>query len=165
MKEIFERVSVRQYAQEPVPDEMVTRLLKAAMAAPSARNAQPWEFIVVKDRQMLKKMSVVSDYTHMLEYAGAGFVVLGDLRISEKEYILQDCSAAVENLLLEAESLGLGGCWLGVCPRQSRMETVRELFELPEHILPVCLVSVGFPEKKPAPKEKFDERKVHYERY
>lgn len=165
MKEIFERTSIRRYTDEPVSDEMVEKLLRAAMAAPSARNAQPWEFIVVKERKMLEALSSVSDYTHMMAHAGVGFVVLGNTKVSEKEYILQDCSAAVENLLLEAVSLGLGGVWLGVCPRKPRMDKVRQLFDLPDHMMPVCLVSVGHPGQSPAPKDKFDKEKIHYEQY
>ncbi len=165
MNEIFERTSVRYYTDEPVSNDDVQKLMKAAMAAPSAVNLQPWQFIVLQNPENLKKASRISPYSKVLEGAGLGVIVLGDLDRSKEGYILQDCSAAVENMLLEAVTLGLGGVWLGVYPEQDRMDAITKMFDLPANLLPVCMVSIGHPRTKQLPRLKFDPAKIHYEKY
>ncbi len=165
MNEIFERTSIRTYDNEPVSADDVQKLMKAAMAAPSAVNLRPWQFIVIQDPANLEKISRISPYSRMLEHAGLGVIVLGDLDKSKEGYILQDCSAAVENMLLEAVNLGLGGVWLGVYPEQERMDAIREMFNLPANLLPVCMVSIGHPKSKQLPRLKFEPEKIHYEKY
>ena len=124
---LWGRRSIRVYAEAPIPDEAIADLLRAAMAAPSAAAKDPWRFVVVRDRAMLRRMAEVLPHGRMLAAAGAGFVVCGDLAAAhdgQLSYLLQDCSAAIENLLIAAHILGLGACWLGVHPREPRMARV-----------------------------------------
>lgn len=141
----------------------MTELLKAGMYAPSARNYQPWHFIILQDQQMLEKVTEFHPYASMLPKASAGIVVCGDKSIEPTgEYINQDCSAATQNILLAAHDHGLGSVWLGLYPRDARVEGMKKLLGLPENILPISLIAIGYPaEEKPVP-ERFKTDRVHY---
>jgi nitroreductase len=163
---IFGRRSIRAYQPTPVADELVDDLLAAAMAAPSACAKDPWRFVVVRDRAGLTALAGALPHGKMLASAAAGIVVCGDLAAAhggELSYLLQDCSAAIENLLLAAHALGLGACWLGVHPRQSRIDAVTQLVHLPEQIVPVSCIAVGWPGEAKPPRTRFDPRYVHAE--
>jgi nitroreductase len=165
---IWGRRSIRAYVDRPVPDEMLADLLRAAMAAPSAAAKDPWRFVVVKDRAMLRRMAEALPHGRMLGGAGAGIVVCGELTAAhdgQLSYLLQDCSAAIENLLLAAHLLGLGACWLGVHPRQERMEALRALFGIPPSVIPVCAIALGYPAEHKEPRTRHDPRHVHHERW
>lgn len=168
MEEIFNRRSIRKYTDQPIEKEKIEKLLRAAMQAPSAWNQQPWEFIVVQDKEKLQKLSTVSPYAKMLVNAPLAIILLGNQeRIKYPNYWQQDMGAAAENLLLEAVSLGLGAVWLGIHPVKVRINKLREMFDLKEGIWPYCMVSVGYPGKGQNNKfvDRFDETKVHYETY
>ena len=144
---IFSRRSVRKYQEKEIPKEMLNDLLEAGMAAPSARATDPWHFIVVTARKTLEEMVSVLPNGKMLLSAPAALVVCGDMhRALEgyESYMLQDVSAAVENILLAANGLGLGACWLGIHPRRARMDGIRHLFHLPAHIVPVAGIALGW---------------------
>jgi nitroreductase len=161
---IFSRRSVRRYTEQPVSDEQVQDLLEAAMAAPSACARDPWEFIVLRDADLRAKVASFLPNGPMLAQAPLGFVVCGDLErahAGELSFLLQDCSAAIENLLLAARALGLGGVWLGVHPRQDRIDSLRSLFGLPANILPVGGIAVGHPAETPAPRTRYNADRVH----
>jgi nitroreductase len=161
---LFSRRSIRRYADQPVSDEAVRDLLEAAMAAPSACAKDPWEFIVLRDRALQAKVASFLPNGPMLAEAPLGFVVCGDLdraHAGELSFLLQDCSAAIENLLLAAQALGLGAVWLGVHPRQDRIDALRELFQLPANILPVSCIAVGHPAAEAEPRTRFDASRVH----
>ncbi|MGE5676727.1 MAG: nitroreductase family protein [Pseudomonadota bacterium] len=163
---IFERKSVRKYQNKPVEKEKVEKLLRAAMQAPSAGNQQPWEFLVIQDKTTLKKLSEMSQYSRMLDGAGLAVVLLGNTeRIRMMGYWEQDMGAATENLLLEAVELGLGAVWLGVSPMQDRMNYISNLFDLPENIKPFSIVSVGYPAEDRGFTDRYDEKRVHFEKY
>jgi nitroreductase len=165
---LFARRSVRAYADQPVPDEHVRDMLEAAMAAPSACCKDPWAFVVVNDRTRLRAIADGLPNGSMLGGAGVGIVVCGDTQTAhdgQESYLLQDCSAAIENLLLAASTLGLGACWLGVHPREDRIQHLRRLLELPEHILPVAAIAVGWPAEDKAPRTRYDAAKVRRERW
>jgi len=165
---IFNRRSVRAYENRPIPDETLTDLLEAAMAAPSAVAKDPWRFIAVTDRETLERMADVLKHGQMLRTAGAGILVCGDIASAHDQlesYMLQDCSAAVENILLAATALGLGACWLGVHPREERMRALAELFALPGGIVPVAGISLGWPERPPAPRTRYNTAFVHWNRW
>ena len=165
---IFARRSVRQYRPGEVDDATIRDLLEAAMAAPSAVAKDPWHFIVVRDRQMLGRITEGLPNGKMLVDAAAGIVVCGDVHQAHGQlegYLVQDCSAAVENLLLAATALGLGGCWLGVYPRPERAEFLRTLFGLPANIVPVAVVSIGWPLAPAEPRTRYREEAVHMERW
>jgi nitroreductase len=144
----------------------VTDLLTAAMAAPSACGKDPWRFVVVRDRPMLAAIAAALPNGKMLAEAPVGIAVCGDLRAAhggELSYLLQDCSAAIENLLLAVQVLGLGACWLGVHPRQPRIDALSKLLRLPEGVLPVSCIAIGWPaEEKPA-RTRFEPSHVHRE--
>ncbi len=163
---IFTRRSVKKYLAGEIPAEMLNDLLEAGMAAPSARAADPWQFIVVTKRETLDRMVKALPNGRMLLTAPAALVVCGDMhRALEgyESYMLQDVSAAVENILLAAVALGLGSCWLGIHPRRSRMDGIRALFHLPEHIVPVAGIALGWPETTPEARTRYRRECVHRE--
>jgi nitroreductase len=145
---------------------MVRDLLEAAMAAPSAVAKDPWEFIVVRNRELLSKIAEGLPNGAMLRDAALGMVVCGDLpRAHDRQlsYLLQDCSAAIENLLLAASALGLGACWLGVHPREERVKHIRSLLSIPDSVIPVAAIAIGWPAESPEPRTRYREAAVHHE--
>ena len=163
MKAIFERRSIRKYTSESISDKDLEELLKAAMAAPSAGNQQSWEFVVIKDRVILKEMvGIHPNGYQMLEDAPLAIMVCGNLDAEiHKGYWVQDCSAATENILLAAQSKGLGTVWLGVYPMENRVKALKKMFGLPEKIIPLSIVSVGHPAEKKKPSNRFDQSRIH----
>lgn len=166
MNGVFTRTSIRQYTDKKIPDEITENLLRAAFCAPSAMNRQPWQFIVVQNPKALKEIASFSPYASSFARGVEGIVVLGQAE-DEKllAYTVLDCAAATENLLVEAANLGLGSCWLGIYPEKERMEKVRNYFDLPNNIVPLWLISLGYPKKETEPKDKWDPSKIHYEKY
>lgn len=163
---IFSRRSVRVYQSRTVDDVLVRALLEAAMAAPSAVAKDPWEFIVVRDRVRLGRLAAELPNGQLLADAALGIVVCGDLgraHDGQLSYLLQDCSAAIENLLLSAHALGLGACWLGVHPREDRIAHVRWLLSIPDHVVPVAIVSLGWPAESPPARTRYRQDAVHHE--
>lgn len=165
LRTIHERTSIRSFTDEAVPETLIETLLRAAMAAPSSRNVQPWLFYVVEDRALLKRLSEELPSARMLDQAPLAIVVCGDTRKGDPnaEQVhnwVMDCSAATQNLLLAAHSLGLGAVWTGVHPYAERIATVRKALGLPEHIIPLNVVPVGFPATHTHPKDKWDPEKV-----
>ena len=159
---IFSRKSVRKFTSEPVSEKQVETLLKAAMAAPSALNKQPWRFVVVTDKEKLSSMAAKMPYAR-LDTAPLAIVVCGDTSVSEK-FWTHDCAAATENLLLAAEAMGLGAVWTAASDGE-RTEIVREALALPSYIHPLCVVPVGHPDGDFQPKDKWDPSKIHYDRW
>jgi nitroreductase len=161
---VLTRRSTRKYTDEPVDDATVERLLRAGMAAPSAGNQQPWKFIVVRDRATLTGITEWHPYARMLPSAPVAVVVLGDVGEAKwKGMWPQDCSACVENMLIEAELLGLGSVWLGVHPLPEREAALREQLGIPEHIVPFAIVPFGRPLERKEPADRYDEARVHHE--
>jgi nitroreductase len=168
LRPILERRSCRQYTGQPVSDEVLRTLLQAGMNAPSAKNSQPWEFLVLRDETLKAAVSAAGTYWGMLKDAPLGIVVLANLegyRSSHAGFFIQDCSAATENILLAAQAMGLGGVWLGLYPNEERVAAVRSICGIPESIIPVTLTSIGYPAQMPHPHTTFHEEKVHYDRY
>jgi len=167
MKEIFNRRSIRKYEDRPVEKEKIDKLLRAAMQAPSAANQQPWEFIVVENKDTLKKLSTMSPYSKLVEGSAVTFVLLANTENFRVETAWQqDLGAAAENLLLEATYLGLGAVWLGVATADTCVTYVKETFNLPENIKPFALISVGYPDnQKNEFVDRYIESKVHYENW
>ncbi len=168
LRPILERRSCRSYTAEPVSEEALRTLLRAGMAAPSARNSQPWEFLVLRDLETKAAVSAAGPYWGMLKDAPLGIVVLANLegyQASNTDYFIQDCSAAAENILLAAQAMGLGGVWLGLYPNEQRVEAVRRICNIPQDVIPAVLLSVGHPAKMPHPHTTFHDEKVHYDSY
>ncbi len=163
MNAIFTRTSVRAYTAQPVEPEKLERLLRAGMAAPSARNQQPWEFYVTTSRDRLRALSQCTPYVGFVQNAAAAIVPCWrKTGLTAPDYAQIDLSAATENILLEAESLGLGGVWCGVAPGRNRMEAVRHALGIPETLEPFAILSIGYPEKKAAQTDRFDPARVHF---
>lgn len=160
---IHTRRSIREYADKPVPKEIVTQLLAAAMAAPSARNQQPWEFVVINNKKLLKRIPEVNPYAQMAARAPLAILVCGNLKVETSPgYWVIDCAAAVQNLLLCAHALGLGGVWTGTYPNEERMDAYTTIFDLPEHVIPHTLVVIGHPAQKPPHQDRFNPERIHY---
>lgn len=165
---IFGRRSIRTFSPGNLKDPVIHKLLEAAMAAPSAVAKDPWRFVVIRDRATLSRMAEVLSNGQMLTTAAAGIVVCGDLVAAhdrQLSYLLQDCSAAIENLLLCAHVLGLGACWLGVHPREQRIKTVSQILSLPASVLPVACVAIGYPAEQKEPRTRFSAQYVHFDRW
>ena len=164
---ILTRTSVRPYSETPVEQEKVKKILQAAMAAPSAKNLQPWCFVVVRKKELLQAMADVLPYAKMLAYADVAIVVCGDLSKSLPidGYWAQDASAVSQNILLAAHALGLGAVWTGVYPRKERVLPVQEILNLPQNIVPLNVIPVGYPAKVYVPRDKWDESKIHYDQW
>ena len=163
MDAIFTRTSVRAYTDRAIEPEKLERLLRAGMAAPSARNQQPWEFYVTTNRERLHALSQCSPYVGFVKHAGAAIVPCWRKDgLTAPDYAQIDLSAATENILLEAESLGLGGVWCGIAPSRERMEAVRAVLGIPETLEPFAIVSIGYPEKKREQTDRFDPARIHF---
>lgn len=167
LEAILGRRSVRSFTGRPVEREKLLILLRAAMAAPSAMDTRPWGFVVVTGIETLEALGVRLPYAGMTAGAGAAVVVCGILSRcrpgSPPDYWVQDCSAATENLLVAAHAMGLGAVWTGVHPRPERVATVREVLGLPEDVVPLNLIPVGYPVDEAPAKDKFDRTLVHWE--
>jgi nitroreductase len=162
MSLIFKRRSIRRYTAQSVPRELITKVLQAGMAAPSAGNEQPWHFIIVDERGILERIPEFHPYSQMLKEASVAIVVCGDLTLEKYQgFWVQDCSAAAENMLLMAEEMGLGSVWLGVYPLEDRVRGVKKLLDLPEQIIPLAILPLGYPAEKKEKIERFDESRIH----
>jgi nitroreductase len=163
---IFGRRSVRKYSSAEISDAAVITLLEAAMAAPSAVAKDPWRFVVIRHRGKLSQIAAALPNGQMLASAALGIAVCGDLEAAhdrQLSYLLQDCSAAMENLLLCAHILGLGACWLGVHPREERVQRLKEILGLPAPVIPVACVSIGYPAEAKEPRTRFNPEYVHFD--
>lgn len=167
MEVIFNRRSIRKYQDKPVEKEKIDKLIRAAMQAPSAANQQPWEFIVVENKETLQKLADMGPYSKMTSKAAVAVVALANRNnIKIESAWQQDMGASVENLLLEATYLDLGAVWLGVATAEPHIEYIRELFGLPESIIPFALIPVGYPDgQSNTYVDRFDTNKVHYENW
>ncbi len=163
---VLSRRSIRKYTDQPVSDEQVERLLTAAMSAPSAGNEQPWQFVVIRDRATLDEIPTFHPFSRMLAEAPVAILVCGDLELeTNKGYWIEDCSAATENILIEAQEMGLGTVWLGVYPRQERVDGLRQLLGVPEQVVPFALIPVGYPAEHKPPAQRYLAERVHRERW
>jgi nitroreductase len=167
MDTIFKRRSIRKYTHQPVEDEKLRLLLQAAMAAPTACNSRPWEFIVVTDPDVLAQ--VRSKLFFGRYNAPAAIVVCSNEHTASspaaKYFWVQDCSAATENMLIAAAGLGLGTVWVGVYPMQPVMDALRSVLGIPEDATPLCVVYIGYAAEDKEPRTQYDETRVHWQHY
>lgn len=165
---IFSRRSIRAFTSREVPEAMLNDLLEAAMAAPSAVGKDPWHFIVLTRRDSLDLLASCLPNGKMLNQATAGLIVCGDLAQAhdqELSFLLQDLSAAIENILLAANALGLGACWLGIHPRTERIEAVSSRFHLPAGVIAVAGIALGWPAQEKEARTRFNPECIHKERW
>ena len=174
---IFSRKSVRSYTDQPVSDEQVETMLRAAMAAPTGMNVQPWRFVVVRDQAVKDKLA--GPRGGMIAQAPVVFVICGETTLMRKPFgqpdaeavevengnWTADCAAATENLLLAVEALGLGAVWTACYPYDVRMDPTIEALGLPENVKPYCIVPVGYPAGENKPKDKWKPENIHYEKW
>ena len=166
LKVIFNRRSIRQYNNETIGNETIEIILKAGMYAPSAVNKQPWHFIVFRNREFMEKIVAFHPNASMLRNANAAILVCWDEHLQhDTGYGPVDCAAATQNILLAAHSLGLGSVWVGIYPRLQRMESVHALFELPGHIQPFAIISLGYPAEKKSMPMRFNKDRIHIEKW
>jgi len=165
LKTINERRSIRKYTSELVPDDLIEKILRAGMMAPSAGNQQPWQFIIVRDKEKLKEISERHPYASFVKDAQAGIIVCGDMSLSlkHKEFWVQDCSACTQNMLLAAHDLGLGAVWVSSYPDVERMKLFSEICNLPEYVIPLSFISLGFPAQKISAIDRFKKERIHYD--
>ena len=162
MKEIYTRRSMRKFTGVPVSEDLIHQVIKAGMNAPSGKNLQPWHFYILKNKDLIHRIVAENSVRKPLEAAGFGIMICGDLSITDNPYYqFINCAAATQNMLLEAESLGLAACWLGIAPRVEDCERMRVLCELPEHILPMYMIALGYGEYKKESNDRFLEDRVH----
>ncbi len=165
MNTIFTRRSVRRFLNKAVEPEKIEQILRAGMQAPSAKNQQPWDFLVVTGEENLLALSGLSQYSSCLKHAGAGIIVFGNTdRINMPEFFLQDLSAATQNIMLEAADLDLGTVWFGTYPVESNMNYIKKLYNLSENLIPFSVIAVGYPEDENANKfvDRYDPTRIKY---
>jgi nitroreductase len=163
---ILSRRSIRQFTDESVGEEIQKKLLRAAMQAPTARNSQAWQFVVIDDKNILCGISNFHPYADMLKHAPLAITICGDFQLEESiDYLALNCAAATENILLAAHSLGLGAVWLAIYPRKKRIKDLRDLLNLPDYIIPISLVAIGHSKIVKESDDRYKSVKIHYNRW
>ena len=161
---LLKRRSVRKFTDEKVSDTQIDELLHAAMSGPSACNKTPWEFYIVRNSEKLsavKKASLFSRFNSSLVIVVAGNTSRA-LPAPVTEYWIQDCSAAIENILLRATDLGLGAVWCGAYPQKRVEDNLQAVLEMPEDHIPLGIIHVGYPAETPEPRDQYDSERVHF---
>ena len=164
---IYKRRSIRKFQDKQVERGTITTLLKAAFAAPTAANCQPWEFIVIDEPE---KLSELKDKLVFARYnAPAAIVVCGNMKLAfkgpGKEMWVQDCSAAIENILIAATSIGLGSVWIGIYPLESNVQAVKKILNIPEYVTPLGIVYIGYSAEEKEARTRFNEKRVYWQEY
>ena len=164
---LISRRSVRHYTGSKIDVDKILKLVRAGMHAPSARNRRPWHFIIIDDRDILKKITEIHPYARMLSEASHAIAVCGDEKLENGPgYYKLDCSAATQNILLAAHSMGLGAVWLGIEPRSERVKALNSLFGLPGHIQTLSVVSLGIPADIPSDiPDRYEPGKIRWNRW
>lgn len=160
---IINRRSIRKYKFVKVEEEKINLLLKAAMYAPSAMNLQPWHFIVINSEEVIQETVKSVPHAEMIKQSGNAILICADSSLEKNEsWLIQNCSAATQNILLAAYDLGLGSCWIAVHGMNDIIKNLKTQFKLPDEIIPVALVALGYPDEEVKTEERFKEEKIHY---
>lgn len=165
MEAILSRRSIRKYSSRPVPHEVIDELLRAAMSAPSAGNEQPWHFVVIDDREILSKIPQFHPDSERSLSPPAAILVCGNLneeRFKGMGFWVLDCSASTMNLLIAVHAKGLGAVWSPVYPDEQRINSIRKLLGIPEHVVPFSLIPIGYPAEKKSPSNRYDASKIRH---
>lgn len=163
---IHTRRSVRNYDDKDVPIEVIKEIIEAGTSAPSAGNQQPWHFVVITDRAVLKKVPDIHPHAKMAEEAHAAILVCGDPTLEKyPDFWVQDCAACTENILLAVHAKGLGAVWTGIYPREERAESFRELLNIPNHIIPFAFIPMGYCVQELKRADRYREDRVHLDRW
>lgn len=160
------RRSIRKFTSKKISDDTLKKILEAGMYAPSARNTQSWHFIVIDEKRILNELPKLHPYADMMYEAQHAILICGDLHMENMvEYNGVNCSAATQNMMLAAHDLGIGSVWLGVYPRRERMDPLVKLFGLPDHIVPMMLIALGYPNESFDTPDRYHQDKVHFNRW
>ncbi|MHC1707020.1 MAG: nitroreductase family protein [Bacteroidales bacterium] len=166
MNAIYHRRTIRKFKKQPVENEKLKQLLEAAVMAPSAGNQQPWQFILITAREVLDQLSEATPNAKALKEAQAAIVVIGDLeRETRQGFWVQDCTAATMNILLQAYESGLGSVWIGVYPREDRVQNVSAILGLPLYAIPLNIIGIGYPDEIKEQAVRFNEEIIHYDHW
>ena len=166
LEAIHTRRSIRQFTGEVINEEQLTSILKAGFQAPSAHNRQPWEYIVIREKEAINEIAKFHPYAKMLPQAGCAIVVCGNKEKQKEEgFLLLDCAASIQNMLLAAHGLGLGAVWCGLYPIPELVEPITKLLGLPTHVIPVSMVVVGNTEKQAKELDRYDENCIRFEKW
>lgn len=166
LEAIFTRRSVRKFTGQPISEEDLKTVVKAGFCAPSAHNKQPWHFIIVRDKDALENISKVHPYAKMLPQAGCGIIVCGDeTKEGMTGFLIEDCSAAIQNMLLAAHGLGLGAVWCGLYPVSQLTKPIGKFVNLPSEIVPVGMVVIGHKAEEKESIDRYDDSKIHIEQW
>jgi nitroreductase len=165
LMDILNRRSIRKFEAKEVPEEVITVLLHAAMNAPSACNQRCWHFVVIRDQEIKDKLSQIHGGYHTIKNAPVSILVCGEPKAATlPSFWEHDCAAASENILIAAQSLGLGGVWQGANPAEpEQLDMVSDFVRLPEGIKPFAILSIGYPAETGNVKDKFDPNKIHFD--
>ena len=163
---IYDRRSIRKYQEKPVEEKLLNEILKAGMYAPSAVNKQPWHFVVITDKEVMRDIKNLHPYASSLQTAPVAIMVCGDTNLEfAQNFYLTDCAAVTENILLAAKWLGLDTCWMGIYPWEKTMKDFSDYFKLPENIKPYSLIAVGYDTETKSRPDRFDESKIHINKW
>jgi len=166
MQAILTRRSVRKYSEKIVTEKIMLKLLNAAVSAPSAGNEQPWQFVIIYKREILDKITKFHPYAKMLKEAQSAILVCGDLNLENHQgYWMIDCSAATQNILIAVRALGLGACWLGIFPREERINAMKKMLKIPEHIIPFALICLGYTQEEQTTVNRLDDFRIHRDKW
>lgn len=162
VSEIYRRTSVRNFLDKDVSDDLIIQIIKAGMQAPSAKNQQPWEFYIVKNKKLIEKLSSVTPYSLFSKETPIIIVPCYSSDCIEPDYALIDLSICMENMWLETDSLDLGGCMIGIAPIDEQMMSVKKILNIDDRLEPFCLFPIGYPSKKHRQQNRFKEEKIHF---
>ena len=164
LEAIFNRRSIRKFLNKSISSQDIETILHAGFCAPSAHNKRPWHFVVVKDKEKLEAFSQLNPYTKMFALADTAIAVCADEKRQEvRDYLYEDSAAAIQNILLAVHALGLGAVWCGMKKDSEYYHNLAKLCKLPEGIIPIGLIAIGYPEEEKKSRDRFEEEKVHYE--
>jgi nitroreductase len=163
---LLNRRSIRKYKDQQISQENLDKILKAATYAPSAMNLQAWQFILIDDKNVLIETINSIPYAEMLKKSAAAILVCGDSAVEKNEsWLLQNCSAAIQNILLSAHGLGIGSCWIAIHGMDDVYKNIKSQFKLPENIVPVSLISLGYPDETVTTEERYKQDKIHHNKW
>lgn len=165
---IHNRKSVRRFTEKKVSKEDLQTIMKAGMAAPSGHDKRPWVFIAITDRSIMEELHKELPWASGLKESTAAIVVCGDIdKVDSRnpEFWITDTSAATQNMLLTIESMGLGGVWCTLFPGEDRMQYARDVLNLPQNMMPMCVIPIGYPQGIEKAKDKYDASLIHWEKW
>lgn len=163
---LLSRRSIRKYKNQNIEIDILQKILKAAMYAPSAMNLQPWQYVVINDRNVLNETLKSIPHAELLKQTPAAILICGDKEIEKNEsWMIQNCSAAIQNILLASHGLGIGSCWIAIHGIQEIVNNVCIQFNLPENIIPISMITLGYPDEEVISEERFKKEKIHFNKW